>query len=366
MRREPSPLASPSDIERSRRQGRAQVDRGRARMQESGEVLQELRRRAEQTRAEAEREPEETAYTIMRPPLSLSEAMDEALRPVLFALWEQNYTRIYFAGAYILMDPYGIPHYKRMKDFEADFRTQMRRIDGSRFTTVTNEEPAFVINTRRNRHMIDFPGRDQVMRNFKCALVVAEMLYDERFERAFLSIRGIDLESMQTVVAELGSVVVSDKVRNLYHQLETNSEDPEDKSPLAGMPDAAKELHANLRDRRDFINRLKQAGHNFTFRHEFLGEHDGFEARATSIINKAMLAGKGLEISDSDFLLVALPKADTFDEDGSDGTNAIWRLTPLEASRSERMNFDVEAVSRTFDDEQSVPVGLLQVVSRVP
>lgn len=364
MERPGSRLQNPNDIARDRADGKEMVRIGEATLADAQQTLDQLR--AVALEAKGKTQTVEITATVY-PYEFESETLENALLPVaeelLFSLWNAGYGRIYLNDIYIIDTADKQPAYEANSNLSNDLRQIIARLDGNRFTFVNNPDIDFEFKQGERQNYLDFPEREAALRNFKCALIVAEIAFDSREESALLSLRGIDLKSGYLIASKLALLTVDDDLKALFFSEESKSEtNASDQTPEQPV-NSPKQLVLQLRDERSFINRLAEASTPYVFSFEFVGDTTGFSSRAASMISKFILLENSLNVSDDDFLIMAMASAPETSEAEADqklNTNAVWKLTPLGGSGKGRNAYDIEAVSLLGSQHSRVPVGLLR------
>ncbi|WOO43054.1 hypothetical protein [Rubellicoccus peritrichatus] len=393
VNRPASLLKSPEEIAQEKKDGKVMVEEGEAKLAAAMATLNRLRRTAIASQKDQTVVKDETVvYPFEFNPEVLDEAVFNTTEKLLFSLWNKGYGRIYFGGAYFIDTAADLPIFIEDPVLTDGIRGDIARLDGTRFTFVGDENTTYALKTENGRTVIDFPERTQILRHFKSVFVVAELVYDSRTDSALLSMRGIDLASMNVVSAQLSVIAVDEDLRQLsvtaqMDESETPaSDDAEAADQEAGTEVASadnaseevtiaestedevkalatvyKRLAIQLKDNNNFLERVSSSGTPFVFSFEYLGDTKGFDSRAASMISKVILLESNLSVSDSDFL----PQVLQFSEIGAgtemeDTSNAIWKVTPLGGGRSGTVAYDVEAVSLLRAEPLVVPVGLMQ------
>lgn len=391
INRPPSTLKTPAEIAKDKQTGKVMVEQGEASLAQAAATLNQLRRQAVASQVKSVVKDETVVYPFEFNPEILEEAVFNTTEKLLFSLWNKGYGRVYFGGAYFMDAASELPIFIQDPILGDDIRADIIRLDGTRFTFVGDEGMDYSLKSEGGRTVIDFPDRKQVLRNFKSVFVLAELIFDSRTDSALLSMRGIDLATMNVASAQLTVIAVDDKLRELV-SIETEepavdeSEPTEEPVAVAettesteSTPDADnsiaesteeqvkaittvyKRLAIQLKDNNNFLERVSSSGTPFVFSFEYLGDTKGFDSRAASMISKVILLESNLNVSDSDFLPLVLQHNE--DEAGSeieDASNAIWKVTPLSGGRSGVVAYDVEAISLLRAEPLAVPVGLMQ------
>lgn len=385
MNRPPSALRSPQDIAKDKDEGKRQKDEGELRVEAAEKVLDGLRARAAAAAVGSVVQTEAVNYPMEVGPVTLGKGLMANTEKLLFDLWNEGYGRLYFGGAYIMDTADDDPVFLADPILNSEFRRIIGRLDGNRFTFVNDESIEFRLNTRQNRTIIDFPDRGQVLRHFKAAYIVAELVYDSQADSAMLFLRGIDLSSMTVVAARLVVLTVNDDIRKLVGLDEAapatasteatpaadasatgaaGAEKTTDTEAEAGAQSAeiAKRLAVQLRDDKNFLQRVSASGTSYIFTIEYKGDLTGFNGRTASMISKMLLLDNKLQVSDADFL----PMVMEFSRDAGGAeyiaSNAVWKITPLGGGGTARTAYDVEAVSLISGQPSAVPVGLMQTL----
>lgn len=357
INRPPSALRRPEEVAQDRADGKQMVTRGEQAIAAAQARLDRLRQIAiAKAQAAPDIKEEDTTINLELSPSPLSDAIPTLTETLLFDIWGQGYGRIYLDGVYAINTGDELPFFIMDSAITENLRQVISRLDGTRFTFVADPDLKFTLGLRAGHAVIDFPGRDQVMRHYKSVLVYGELAYDPGQALALFSIRAIDLSSMRIVASELTSVYVDNELRNAF----LNSEEPS----ADDAPDQieAKALHVRLVEKNSFLQRLALSNTPFLFSINYIGDTSGIDCLSASMISKSILLDAKVPLLDTDFVKTVMTRTEaSADTEINDRTNAIWKLTPLSSSRSGKAAFDVEAVSLLRDTPSSVPVGLMEV-----
>ncbi len=400
MNRPPSMLSSSEQVAQDKKAGAEQVALGEATIAQANKVLDGLRAKAAEEKAGTKVVKHEPVTIPME---YSATTLDDGLMPttekLLFQLWNQGYSRIYLDQAYVIDTADKNPIYLSDPLLTKELRGIIARLDGNRFTFVNDEAIQFKLVQEGGHSYIDFPDREPILRNFKSVLVLAEIVYDSRMESALLSLRGIDLKSDIVVASELISLVVDDSVRTMVPKAEpaetaqnkaapaskdtthpTEVAEGETPAPAPVKEEApvestapesvaeqpvspasiTKRLAVQLKDNNNFLARVSASGTPYVFTFEYVGDAKGFNSRAASMISKVILLSQNLNVSDDDFLVLALGQGDVEPDSTTGHTNALWKVTPLGSAGQGRSAYDIQAVSLISSQPSSVPVGLMQ------
>lgn len=397
INRPPSFLKTPAEHAEEKEAGKTMVEEGKANLARASEILDRLRQHATALQASDVMKDDTVVYPFEFSPEVLDDAIFNTVEKLLFNLWNNGYGRIYFGGAYFMDTASDLPVFIQDPILSAEMRRDIIRLDGTRFTFVGDEDTVFSLKTDRGRTVIDFPERSQILRHFKSAFIIAELIYDSRTKSALLSMRAIDLTSMNLASAELAVIAIDDKLLQLVaanavadmdaSESETAVEDKvastktvhaaanneptekgEDGDPASTEMDELlkpkiiyKRFAVQMKDNKNFLKRVSDSENPFIFSFKYLGDTKGFESRAASMISKMILLQNSLNVAETDFLPLILQYSEG--EAGTemlDMSNAIWKVTPLSSGRSGVVAYDIEAISLLREEPLTVSVGLLQ------
>jgi hypothetical protein len=327
------------DLLRAHQEGQQEVAQGQAEIKQGQATLAQLRQAAQTAYANVAQIPP-TIYSLEVPTQQWPDVAGQFGAEMMKTLQDQKYTRIYLGDVVA----YKQSQYAPVPALADLLRQNLLTFDGNHYSFVPTYDWAFKIaRDPDNNLVLDFPGRDQLLRFNKAALVVAEVIAEPQGGYAFVSLRAMDLADWRIVYDRLYVLSIDTSLGKVLglaaNQIASRREIPlpagaavaSAPAPAAG-PNAAgtakaakpaasapAELSLKVVDTSNFVASLKEAGGNYVFRADSAG-------------------------SDYDFLQQTLASDVSLDHTTNPmGVNAAWSVANLNDETPSTIDLDLYA-----------------------
>jgi len=346
-------------VERAHERGRELIAAGKAKIERGKEMLEQLRASVRDRTGGGQR-PE---TLVLRSTVAAQEwdnpsaggtlePLRSRARSLLESLWNRGYQRIFPACTFVLREG----QYEVANAFEERFRELLVAIDGDRYTVAENPPESYQLISSEAGLGLDFPERERVLRLYKTAIVVLEVIPRETGQSALLAMRAVDPANMRILSSD--SVLIP-LPAGLGGLLALDGEN----APAASDAGAALEpLSASLTDSAGFIGRLRNSPQNYVFTVRFgEGIASSAEKREAVLLCKTLiLENTELPLTDEDFALRAFEPSEGF-EAPPRLADAAWEISREYDEQAGQPYHKVTAIS--FANEREVPVGRLTITT---
>jgi len=393
----PSALASKEKRQADKKKGEEMVKAASEQIAGIEGRIAALHARASQQYDQLQEQMRGREITAELPLSAFDDLLERPTEEFLFRLWNRDYDRLYFLGAYAMDGPL----FLSSETVSNRLRANMERFDGNRHT-MEDENPAFRLSSEFGRPIIEFKDRQYIVSRFNPAVMVTVVVMFPGSPSAFYGLYAYDLDSgelieefeslfpaskenrdqigvffsdpVQAAVAvdsNTGSVLVSEETDPAAATQPTGPAEPaaesvaqgpeEPAAPAAGPePTApATPLIITLSDENNLLGRLKQSAESYTFQVNYIGELDGFNHRAALALNHALLKQAGFTVDSSSFLFKILDGPDGLEPENR--ANVTWEVTPTTPIENGTGTFAITAIAKQPDREVSVKVGTATV-----
>ncbi|WP_269538192.1 hypothetical protein [Cerasicoccus fimbriatus] len=372
-----SPFVEKSRTEADRKRGKDMVKDGEARLAELEKQLNVMRAAAAASVEKYQAQFESQSVSLEVKALPLMKAIEDPTEALLYKLWNDNYTKIYFGGAYVLKNG----AYAKAVDLSDQVKSTIARYDGNRYTFVEDVSD-FTLGVENGKPVINFEGREDAVKRFKPAMVIIEVIFDPEAEHGIYALRGIDLKTGKPASQTLLRFPVGP---NTAEQLGYKMEEiltPVESAPTAEAqteapaaeaaeatekPAVAKQsdveptgLTLTLVDNTNVLGRLGNAKASYVFDVMYVGQIDGYDERAAIVLNNALMRAQDLKIDDFEFLTLALAPTDEAVTLES-SANATWKVSPTSPVDFAIGDYGVQAIANNNGQEVAVEIGSLTI-----
>ncbi|MBK1856889.1 hypothetical protein [Cerasicoccus arenae] len=374
-----SPFVEKSKTDADRKKGQAMIDSGKAKLAELTVQQNALRTKAAESYQQYQSKFDAKSIGIEIKPMPLLKATEDPTEAMLYSLWNERYTKILFAGAYVLENGY----YMKANGLSEQMLNAITKYDGNRYT-LEEEVSDFTIENENGQPVIDFTDRVTMVSKFKPALLISEIIYDDESEYGIYALYAIDLKTGKLIDQTIHTfpnnelsqklLAMSTAPANVTAPAETAETAP-DTDPAATASKATEEINKptdtkpakeapslsiTLVDDSNFMGRLGAARDKYTFGVAYIGQIDGFDHRTAVLLNKALMRNAGLKVDDYEFLTLALnPSSEEIEFETT--ANVVWRVSPTSPIKFGQGQYNVEAISNQSGEEATVEIGTLSV-----
>lgn len=379
--KEYSAFISKERINADRKKGKDLKTEATARLAELTTAQNQLRLKAEEALQEHKAQFKANEISIAFTPLPLLQATEKPIEAMLYKLWNENYTKIYFAGAYVFKDGY----YAKNIDLSDTIMSTIAKLDGNRYT-LEDDVVEFSLTNDKGQTVIDFEEREKIVDKFKAAVIIVEVLYDQEAPSGLYAVHAINLKNGRLINQSINTYPIDDISRELLGEgaeaktpAESADQTPAESDKLAqGNKNSSEKKPASktanetskggqlagikmvLRDDNNFLGRLGDARNQYVFDIAYVGQIDGYDQRAAMLLNQALMRKQGLLVDDMDFITLALKPADA-DLEGEDYANAVWRVAPTTPVDFGLGKYAVQAQADQNGKTVSVDIGMLTI-----
>lgn len=367
-----SAFVAKTKTDADRKKGQQMIKEATERLATLNESETKFRVMAEQFKQQyqAQFETQEIAMTIES--MALIKATQKPTESMLYKLWNDSYSKIYFGGAYVFSDGY----YTRAEQLSKELLDTIARYDGNRYS-LEEDVHEFTIDSQNGRPVIAFENSEDMIKRFRTAMLIVEIIYDPASPTGIYAIHAIDLKDDELIDQIILTYPIDESSRETLGILTMDektdgeaatepakdvaaTEPAKDAKPDAELT-AGQGLRLKLLDDNNFLGRLGDAKDSYTFDIAYIGQIDGFDQRAAIILNQALMRKQGLKVDDLEFVVKALPLANE-DVKVESVTNATWRVSPTSPVDFGIGEYNVQAVADNKGREVKVDIGALTVV----
>ncbi|WP_309398094.1 hypothetical protein [Cerasicoccus maritimus] len=311
--------------------------------------------------------------------MSLDDAINKPTEALLYKLWNENYSKIYLSGIYVFRDG----KYTKAEQLSEQLSGIIGNLDGNRYSYV-DDINEFTLGIQNGRPQVDFESREDTVKRFKPALLIAEVLFDAEIKHGLYALNAYDLKTgdliEQTVLrfpvvnntpdtlgidhAELLTTVEHTPAELPETTTEGSTPAPEENAGTA-KPSSSREaigLSLVLEDQTNFLGRLGKTKSNYAFDVNYVGQIDGFDQRTAILLNNALMRNQGIKVDDIEFLTLALPMTNEGLVVG-DIANAEWRVSPISPVEDGEGVYSIRAQAKTGDQTAVIDIGTLTIQS---
>lgn len=382
--KEYSAFVSDARIKADRKKGEDLIKDAKARLETFTAEQNKLRQSAEELLKERKAQFQSQQFELVFDALHLDSAAKDTTEAMLYKLWNQNYSKLLFAGAYVFNDGY----YSKNQELSEDVMTIIAKLDGNRYT-LEEDITDFSINYDGAQPKIDFEDSDKMVDKFKSALLIIEILFDQESTNGLYALHAIDLKSGKLIEQMIISYPVDGPSKELLGVNKTASApepakpaekdgkaedkgetvtaeakpEPKEAKPESNAPLSAIKLVLN--DDKNFLGRLGNARDQYVFDISYVGQIDGYDQRAAVLLNKALMREQGLRVDDMEFITLAL-KSLNDDAEPDSYSNAVWRVAPTTPVDFGMGEYAVQALAEQNGQTVSVDIGQLTIESVDP
>jgi len=380
--KEYSAFVSKSKIDADRKKGKEMIADANTRLVTLTEQQNQLRLKAEEMLKEHNAQFETQQVEMHVDSLPLDKALKEPTEAMLYKLWNENYTKIFYGGTYVFDNGY----YSKAAALSEDMMNTIARLDGNRYT-LEEDTTDFDLEYKNGKPFINFEDRDNMVSRFKPVLIIGEVLYDGESTTGLYALHAMDIKSGRLVEQIIVTYPITDQSDAILGLSDNNAAEPASTEVDATAEANAKEaddapkaaetaqptndevdnkgLKLVLVDSKNFLGRLGDARGQYVFDISYIGQIDGYDQRAAILLNKALMREQGLKVDDMEFITLAL-KPESTDEEPADFTNAVWRVAPTSPVDFGKGTYAVQAQAEQNDQTVTVDIGQLSIMAVDP
>ncbi|WP_309379875.1 hypothetical protein [Cerasicoccus frondis] len=347
-----------------RKKGKEKIDEGKAQLEAYLEEQGQLRIKTYEAYKNYQAQFDSQSINMTISGAALEEAIQQPTEAMLYKLWNDNYTKILFAGAFVLNNG----AYAKAAPLSQSLSDTIANLDGNRYTYV-EEVTEFSLDVDKSKPKVLFDSREDTVKRFKPALLIVEIIFDAEAKHGLYALNSFDLKTGVLIdQAILRFPINADTPETLGIKSEellttvdpTVSEGAGSESETQSASNNAKPagLSLTLDDKTNFLGRLGTAKANYFFDVNYVGQIDGYDQRAAILLNNALMREQNIHVDDYEFISQALPLANE-DVQLVDMANAEWRVSPTTPVENSEGVYSIRAIAKNGD--ASIEIGSLTI-----